>query len=714
MEHALREKVAALERQVEELCHRRAEDARANEKVAGNLRVPRAAVVRGAQVPAAAGACRRGCSARAREAKREEEAAELRRQLEEQRDTVALKDRAPGAGGPEAAGRGGAAAGRGAVRGGAAAARRQGRAGARGRGAQAQGGVRGARVRAAAAGGGPGLRRAPRGHGGGRAPGRAGALRRGGRHGSRSPPRPRACAGTRTTRTISFRDAAQVQDRYGGQGDAGKGGQDVQGQAEAGGVGGRPVAQDGSPVPTAGAPPGRRRGRGCRPAAAGRELRRQAAGPDAVARATNDTTKILFVDHVEGDGKKDHRQAPAKELTTIECVDRYASHVDDKPAVEEYQGLQEWFQMETKKYTAMIKHRHTAEIEAFTEQLRLKDEKLEAFQWRAVSMDVEATRLRSRIQELEGRLARHEKHSAGLEALLLDRDNENRAPEEQLETLQAQAPGVEICTPAGGQDDGPDDQCIPLFAREEDHKEDWKELDVHATEALVVSVGDLACAAAASTSMEHGRHDNAPASRRSFRSEIEEEKEVYTDPGNAQTTGSSSQEQEATSELALVALPPGQKSSAWKTDIHAMAVSYKIKRLKQQLLEESKRSAGGNGTARGAEPEPEPERGAGAVPGGDVPAAAVHGGHGAEAAGDAVQDRAGPRARPPGGGGDGDGVDMKRLMEVAGALLRDVQRGLEVRIARIIGDPRGHAHLPRHPPHHALIYIYPMLSSVFL
>jgi hypothetical protein len=41
------------------------------------------------------------------------------------------------------------------------------------------------------------------------------------------------------------------------------------------------------------------------------------------------------------------------------------------------------------------------------------------------------------------------------------------------------------------------------------------------------------------------------------------------------------------------------------------------------------------------------------------------------------------------GGGGGDGVDMKRLMDVAGALLRDVQRGLEVRIARIIGDLEG-------------------------
>ena len=40
-------------------------------------------------------------------------------------------------------------------------------------------------------------------------------------------------------------------------------------------------------------------------------------------------------------------------------------------------------------------------------------------------------------------------------------------------------------------------------------------------------------------------------------------------------------------------------------------------------------------------------------------------------------------------GGGEDGMDMKRLMDVAGALLRDVQRGLELRVARIIGDLEG-------------------------
>nr|CAB3477341.1 unnamed protein product [Digitaria exilis] len=492
--------------------------------------------------------------------------------------------------------------------------------------------------------------------------------------------------------------------------------------------------------------------------------------PDAAARATNET-KILFVDHVEDDGKKDHRQAPpAKELTTIECVDRYASHVDDKPAVEEYEGLQEWFQMETEKYTAMMKHRHSAEIEAFTEQLRLKDEKLEAFRWRAVSMDVEATRLRGRIQELEARLAQHEKHSAELEDLLLDREKENRALTEQLETLQAQPllDGVEICTLASDQADA-DERCIPCSpvkihrtvsgeadrlsscsSRHQETKLDEpvvspdghreKVFDVEAT--LVVAVRDLAA-----RSMEHDRRD-VPA-RQSFRLEIEEEeeKEVYTDPGHAQRTQASpsSSSQDATSELALVVVPPDHRknSAGGKTDIHALAVSYKIKRLKQQLLvleklaSECKEEIAPATKPSGSEASSsrqhsrtryqtmmsflskhvkryqslddkiddlcarmeESKRSVGRQRHGAGEQSAVLGQFLEEtfqlqrfmvATGQKLletQSRITP-GLGRGGGGE-DGVDMKRLMEVAGALLRDVQRGLEVRIARIIGDLEG-------------------------
>ncbi|GJM94177.1 hypothetical protein PR202_ga10798 [Eleusine coracana subsp. coracana] len=476
---------------------------------------------------------------------------------------------------------------------------------------------------------------------------------------------------------------------------------------------------------------------------------------DAVVRAND--TKILFVDHVEGDGGKKDRHAPAtKELSTVECIDRYPSHVEDKPAVEEYQGLQEWFQMETEKYAAMIKHRHSAEIEAFTEQLRLKDEKLEAFRWRAVTMDVEATRLRCRIQDLE--------------ALLMDREKENRALREQLQPRA-------ICA-AGDQDD---DRCLPCSpvktqgteikqaerlsscSRDEDGTEfagshaaeikiDEQEdqnfdnafhADGAAGRGVLLSVPCHAHADAA-TSIEPEPYD-VPA-RHSFRCEIEEEKEVYPDPVHARSQSQSrtSSSQEATSNLALVVVAsPEQKASACKTDIHALAVSYKIKRLKQQLavleklaaaegkvdakpsdskasssssgskprsryqtmmsflskhvkryqslddkiddlcarMEESKRS-GGRERRRGAR-EQSAALGQFLEETFQLQRLVV-------ATGQKLletQSRITPGLTRSGGGHDG--LDMKRLMDVAGALLRDVQRGMEVRIARIIGDLEG-------------------------
>lgn len=778
MELALQEKVAALERQVAELRCRRAEDARANEKVAGIFAsheqrwfAERKSLRR--QVHAVVAA------ARAREAKREEETAELRRQLEEQRDTVALKDRALE---QEVQRRQGAEerlraaekaeeelrerAGKEAMEH-AAEVRKHKAAFVELVSAQRQleadlaraarlADTADAELRAALE------RRDEAASTAADLSAEAARLRRDADHKDKIlSAMLRKSKIDMEDREMLVREVKMCKAR--------------RKQAELEADRWRKMWE--SRGHRRGSSRSSARGVADLPAGSSDKL---LATDAAVACATNET-KILFVDHAGGDAKKDHRKTPAKELNAIECVDRYASHVvDDKPAVEEYQGLQEWFQMETEKYTALIQHRHTAEIEAFTEQLRLKDEKLEAFRWRAVSMDVEAARLRSRIHELEGRLARHEKHSAALEALLQDRESENRALEEQLETLQAQALGVEICTPArgSGQDDGLDDQCIacsPVDAVQrtmssgssrhqegaevskyetkldelvtlspKDHKED-------ATEALVVSVGDLACAAAAAaTSVEHERRHDAPASRQSFRSEIEEEEEVCAEPGNAHTTGSS---QEATSELALVVVPPGHKSSAWKTDIHALAVSYKIKRLKQQLLvleklaneckeEEaaatkpsgSEASCSGGGGSR-QQPRSryhtmmsflskhvrryqslddkiddlcarmeESKRSAGRGAGEESQSQSAALGQFLEetfqlqrfmvATGQKLletQSRiAAGLARDRCCCGDGeDGVDMKRLMEVAGALLRDVQRGLEVRIARIIGDLEG-------------------------
>ncbi|KAG8045026.1 hypothetical protein GUJ93_ZPchr0008g12947 [Zizania palustris] len=492
--------------------------------------------------------------------------------------------------------------------------------------------------------------------------------------------------------------------------------------------------------------------------------------------ACGNDTKILFVDHVvESDGKKGWQTtAPApKDPSTVECVDRYPSHVDDKPVVEEYQDLQEWFKMETEKYTSMIRHRHNVEVEAFTEQLRLKDEKLEAFRWRAASMDVEASRLRCRVQELEARLSEQEERSAALEALLVDRDDENSSLKEQLAASQARSiDGTEICTADG---DGGCEHRVPCspegvaaiklieLVSPDDAKNEASAME--ATEAVdVVSVQNDASAASPDELVEHEQPPVAQA-RVPYTCEIEEEeeeKEVCIDPENARPRDSTDRPEvtSSSSELALalvVAAPSEQRTSACKLDIQALAVSYKIKRLKQQLLvlEKLAAAAGGKETATATKPSNDATDAASGCGRQQYPriyhimvsflskhvkryqslddkiddlctrmeeskrggereqwrrqesegsrdqSAAL--GHFLEetfqlqrymvATGQKLlemQSRIAPTlSRAAAAGSGDDGVDMGRFMDIIGALLRDVQRGLEVRIARIIGDLEG-------------------------
>lgn len=334
VELALREKVAALERQVEELRHRRAEDARANEKVAGIFAsheqrwfAERKSLRR--QVHAVVAA------ARAREAKREEEAAELRRQVEEQRDTVALKDRALE---QEVQRRQGAEerlraaersaeelrerAGREALEH-AAEVRKHKAAFVELASAQRQLEADLARAARLADTAEAELRAALERRDEAAATAadlstEAARLRRDADHKDKIlSAMLRKSKIDMEDREMLVREVKMCKAR--------------RKQAELEADRWRKMWES----------RGHRRGSSrssARGAAADLPLPAGSSADkllahDAVARATNDTTKILFVDHVEGDGKKDHRQAPAKELTTIESVDRYANHVDDKPGM---------------------------------------------------------------------------------------------------------------------------------------------------------------------------------------------------------------------------------------------------------------------------------------------------------------------------------------------------------------------------------------------
>lgn len=64
-------------------------------------------------------------------------------------------------------------------------------------------------------------------------------------------------------------------------------------------------------------------------------------------------------------------------------------------------NLQEWIESETEKCTVVLEQRHCKEINAFAEQMRLKDEKIESFRLKLRRSDFEHKCLQTRIYNLE-------------------------------------------------------------------------------------------------------------------------------------------------------------------------------------------------------------------------------------------------------------------------------------------------------------------------
>ncbi|XP_075492489.1 uncharacterized protein LOC142530541 [Primulina tabacum] len=95
--------------------------------------------------------------------------------------------------------------------------------------------------------------------------------------------------------------------------------------------------------------------------------------------------------------------------------------------------LKNWVNSVAEKYKPAIEQRHYLELEAFAEQLRLKDEKLEAFRCRMLSMELESKRSQSHIEGLDHDLAQLKQEEMKLKATLLDREAELNKLKEQLQ-----------------------------------------------------------------------------------------------------------------------------------------------------------------------------------------------------------------------------------------------------------------------------------------
>lgn len=234
--------------------------------------------------------------------------------------------------------------------------------------------------------------------------------------------------------------------------------------------------------------------------------------------------------------------------------------------------LEEWVRAEAEKYASMIEQRHHIELDAFAEQMRLKDEKLETFRWQLLRMELESKQLQSHMEGLikDVTQLRHDKMK--LESLVLEREEELTSLKVQF---SSQLKSLNCCrnnshlppqSPELGQDHsiwsrvkvvkrkpGEKEQEMKEVVTEKDREKDKPPLPLN----LVVQ---------------------SPENIK-----FEEERDVPK-ADSAMNKQSSSQVDAVDAAQNIASASKTKHSSPWKMDLHALGVSYKIKRLKQQLV----------------------------------------------------------------------------------------------------------------------------------
>ncbi|XP_051138474.1 probable myosin heavy chain ECU04_1000 [Andrographis paniculata] len=209
--------------------------------------------------------------------------------------------------------------------------------------------------------------------------------------------------------------------------------------------------------------------------------------------------------------------------------------------------LENWVDAEAETRDCAIE-RHDLEIDAFVEQLRLKDEKLEAVRWRLLSMELESKRLQSHVKGLDHEITELRQENEKLEAFLIDRDAELHLLKEQL-VLQFNPPNLQKLNFSSS-----------IREATTNHSAMWSKVKVvkrKSTQKKQVIAEEIS----------NEKADEVPSSTE--KKEIERDGKVAAVDSNNKTSTST-----------------GKKSSStmWKMDIHALGVLYKIKRLKQQFV----------------------------------------------------------------------------------------------------------------------------------
>ncbi|XP_059667255.1 uncharacterized protein LOC132312768 [Cornus florida] len=297
----------------------------------------------------------------------------------------------------------------------------------------------------------------------------------------------------------------------------------------------------------------------------GRGVHSDATVPSKIGRAKSKQTDI-FVEYEH----PEHRKNP--------LYDQYSFEASEE--LTEVKQLEGWVRSEAEKYTTAIEQKHHLEIDAFAEQLRLKDEKLEAFRWRLLSMELESKRLQSHIEGLNHDLSQLRQDNMKLKALILDREAElNSVKEEyalQLDSLNHMKTDICSC---------PHDLALV-------HDTIWSNVKIIKTIPGEKEHETNIISEVISREIETRKEQETPILNQSKDriltvqspgKEFEDEKDDVLDSGSIQEEQAKKEadtdEKSATDGQCL-----SKKTTPWKMDLHALGVSYKIKRLKQQLV----------------------------------------------------------------------------------------------------------------------------------
>ncbi|CAA2968982.1 interaptin-like isoform X1 [Olea europaea subsp. europaea] len=233
--------------------------------------------------------------------------------------------------------------------------------------------------------------------------------------------------------------------------------------------------------------------------------------------------------------------------------------------------LENWVQSESEKCKIAIQERHHIEMDAFAEQLRLKDKKIEALRWHLLSMELESKRFQSHVEGLDHELARLRQDNPKLEARLLNREAELHSLKEKLALLSNspdfQKTKFNSSLHKGAESRDPVWSKVKIIKRKPGKKEQETKMKPEAISQAVAVEEE-------NETSENRYLKDIVLTLESPQKEIKEgEVAAFSkDILSAETSTSIGQ-------------GIGTKTNpSWKVDLHALGVSYKIKRLKQQLL----------------------------------------------------------------------------------------------------------------------------------